>query len=134
MRDEDRGLIRYDPAQVRVERLIAQVAEGYPKARILVVASRQNDVLYLHRQIRLRELPAGRAYYNRETPGTHRIDVVTYSCVGRGLADAANRDIVFYVNPSEAFGHLGYPQPWGYRAGSTLRVHGRRLRAALSGE
>jgi retron-type reverse transcriptase len=107
VRDQDRGLIRYDPAQVRVERLIAQVAEAYPKFRILVVASRQNDVLYLHRQIRLRELPAGRAYYNRETPSTHRIAVVTYSCVGKGLADAANRDIVFYVNPSEAFGKWG---------------------------
>jgi hypothetical protein len=107
VRREERGLIRYDPAHVYIDRLIAQIAEAYPKARILVIASRQNDVLHLHRRLSERGLPAGRAFYGRQSPGTYRIAVTTPSSVGTGLADAANRDVVIYVNPAEAFGRWG---------------------------
>ena len=107
VRRHERGLIRYDPAHIQVERLIAQVAEAYPTTRILVVASHQNDVIFLDKRLRERGLQVGRAFYGHESPGTCRVAVTTLSCVGTGLADAANRDMVFYLSPAEAFGETG---------------------------
>lgn len=103
----ERGLIRYDPDHVHVERLIAQVAEAFPEQRILVVTGGENDVVYLHRRLEERGLPVGGACYRYRSAGTHRVAVTTFSCVGTGLADAANRDIVFYLAPAEAFGSWG---------------------------
>jgi hypothetical protein len=117
----ERGLIRYDPAHVHVERLIAQVAEAFPEQRILVVAGRENDVLYLHRRLEERGLSVGGASYRYRSAGTQRVAVTTFSCVGSGLADAANRDMVFYLNPAETFGHWGI---LGLGAIGPARVYG----------
>ena len=121
VRCQERGLIRYDPAHVHVERLIAEVAEAFPKQRILVVASRQNDVQYVYRQLKERGIDVGGAFYGHQSAGIHRVAVTTLSCVGMGLADAANRDIVFYVNPAEAFGSWGV---LGFRSMGPARMYG----------
>ena len=44
IRRHERGIVRYDPAHVQIERLVAQVAEAFPQQRLLIVARRQNDV------------------------------------------------------------------------------------------
>ena len=121
VRRHERGLIRYDPAHVQVERFIAEVAKAYPKKRILIVATRQNDVLHLCRQLEERGFRVGKAFYGGEPSEQYRIAVTTYSCVGSGLADARNRDIVFYLNPAEAFCRSGR---WSLAALGRARLYG----------
>jgi RNA-directed DNA polymerase len=86
-----------------------------------VVAGRENDVVYLHRRLEERGLPVGGACYRYRSSGTHRVAVTTLSCVGTGLADAANRNMVFYLNPAETFGHWGI---LGLGAIGPARVYG----------
>jgi hypothetical protein len=56
----------YDPAHVHVDRLIAQVAEAYPRARILVIATRQNDVLFLYQRLTERGLRLRRCIWREQ--------------------------------------------------------------------
>jgi retron-type reverse transcriptase len=121
VRRRERGLVRYDPAHVRVERIVAQIAEAWPKKRILIVATRQNDVLYLRRWLEDRGMRVGKAFYGGASRGKYRIAVTTYSGVGTGLADARNRDIAIYLNPPEAFCRAGC---WSLAALGPARLYG----------
>jgi len=106
VRNNERGVIRYDPAKVHIERLIAQIAEAFPKQRILIVARRQNDVRRMCTFLRDSGTDAGQFIPNFEHRGHERVTVTTYLGVSV-QSQAQFRDIVFYLNPAESMGWLG---------------------------
>ena len=120
----DRGLIRYDAAHVQPARVIAQIALAWPKAKIIVVATRLHDA----RKVR-HELTAHIAKV-RLFDGAHhpsrgsRVVVATYSALGIGAVEIEKRTIYIALNPAELFAGYRGMGIEGIRALHRARLYG----------
>jgi hypothetical protein len=103
----DRGIIRIRREDVDVARLVAQVAQAWPEARLAVAAARVADVLALHRQLRLRGVAAVPLTGRHRPPGPHRVMVTTYTYSGLGWAEVEHLDFVVALDAAEMTSQVG---------------------------
>ena len=120
IRRRKRGIIRYDPARVQVERLVAQVAEAFPKQSLLVVARRQNDVRRIAAHLEDCGVDVGQFIPHSAGRGHQRVAVTTNLGVSVQTRPQF-RDIAVYVDPAELMdwfgrggvGHLHHARVFG---------------------
>lgn len=103
LQQHDRGLIRYDSKHVRVERLIAQIVQACSEARILIMATRDNDARWLGRYLRKLGLEVAIPLNGWEPEGKFRIVVTTYGGASAGIAAIGFRELALFLNPDEVF-------------------------------
>jgi len=115
VQQHNRGLIEYDPSHVRVESLVAQIAQAFPETKILVLTTRKNDARRLGRCLRDAGLNPYVSLdgYEPDAGGPRRIVVTTYGGAAAGIANIRYRQLVLYPNADEVFcygGRLGLGQ------------------------
>jgi len=106
MQSHERGVIRYRPGRVNIAKLVAQVTNCFPEEKILVVATRRNDVWRLQRDLERLDVPAGWAVPETSVRGK-TVVICTYLGLGMGAASAERRTLVLYLNPAEARRWIG---------------------------
>lgn len=124
VRRHDRGLIRYDPTDVEVARLIAQIAQAWKKARIVVATTRVADARELRRRL-LEYYPKASLFTHRRN-GYHasRITVATYGSLGAGPIAIERRTILIATDPADLFSSPGIAAVEGLRDAARARVYG----------
>lgn len=103
VRDHDRGLIRYNQEHVQLAALVAQVALAWPKAKVVVTATRVNDARRLAGELNETLGKVGLFTGEHHPARGARVVVATYNRLGDGAIGVERRDICIAVNPSELF-------------------------------
>jgi hypothetical protein len=101
VRTMDRGLIRYAARDVEPAILIAQIVLAWPKAKIVVVATRVSEAIDLRRK--LRELLGKVTLFtgNHHPAQGSRVVVATPNRLGDGAIAIEKRDIYITTNPEQ---------------------------------
>ena len=107
IRSHERGIIRYSPTHIHVDRLSAPVAEAYPQSRILVVTTRRNETRWLRKRLTVLGHRVGWVLEGWVIEGNFCVCVSPYVSLGRGVCEVEHRDIAIYLNPTEVFCETG---------------------------
>jgi len=102
VRQQERGCIRYDSVGVSAAKLIAQVALGWPKERLLVISTRQEDARRLHEELQM-YLPRISLFAGRALRRAERVVIATPRHVASGAIGVERRTICICLNPAEMF-------------------------------
>jgi hypothetical protein len=102
VRYEERGLLRFDPQKVSPTSLIAQIALGWPKKRILVVVTRREDAVRLRNELE-EFLPRVSLFAGRTPRRAARVVVATPRFVKSGAIAVEKRSVYISLNPDELF-------------------------------
>lgn len=109
VRRRDRGLIRHGPA-VDTARLVAQLALGWRRARILVLATRRRDAADFRDRLHA-FVPRVSLFAGRSAATAARVTVATPGYARAGAVGIESRDVLVALNPDELFptGELASP-------------------------
>ncbi len=101
LRQSRRGIIRYSSDMQR-DWLIAQVTLAFRKSKIMVTASRRNDVRTLGKAIQP-YFPRVKAYFVTDFTGSRRLVLTTPAKAHAGVIEIEKRDFYLALDPLELF-------------------------------
>jgi hypothetical protein len=107
VRKHDHALFRYQPGEIDLNRLVAEVALGWPRKRILVLATRVEDSRRLGKYLK-QSLSGSQVtvHTGRDFPQrAGRIVVATLTGWNEGRVGIRRRQILIALNPDELLRH-----------------------------
>jgi hypothetical protein len=144
VRDRDRGLIRHGPA-VDPAGLVAQIAFGWRRARVLVLATRKRDAADFRDRLRT-HLPKVSLFAGKSPATAGRVTVATPGYARVGAVGIERRTVLVALDPAEMFPARNLASPidalrqarrarlYGITpVGTELPPHARSLVATLFG-
>jgi hypothetical protein len=123
VRRHDRGVIRYHPDHVDPDWLVAQIALGWPKERVLVTATRRETAADLHSRLRA-YFPGAALFAGTSHRRAGRVTVATPAYARAGAIGIERRTVYVAADPADLFSATQTAGVDSLRAAWRARLYG----------
>jgi retron-type reverse transcriptase len=103
VRNNERGLIRYNSEAVQPSWLVAQIAQAWPNRRIVVIGTRDNDVWAMFKYLRRYGVDVSVATTDHHPMRCGQVVVATASGIKQTGIHLKQRSVYIALNPTEVF-------------------------------